>query len=110
VASGADRGKMRVTLGRTGLLERLQPHVYGSDQVARSKPHPDVYLLAARSLGVPPARCLVVEDTPTGTRAGVAAGATVVGYCARNEPRSLLGAGATMVFDDMARLASLLRD
>ena len=109
VASGADRGKMRVTLGRTGLLERLQPHVYGSDQVERSKPHPDVYLLAARSLGVPPARCLIVEDTPTGTRAGVTAGATVVGYCARNDPRGLLAAGAAMVFDDMTRLAALLR-
>ena len=45
-----------------------------------------------------------------GEAGAVAAGATVVGYCARNEPRSLLGAGATMVFDDMARLASLLRD
>jgi HAD superfamily hydrolase (TIGR01509 family) len=109
VASGADRGKMRVTLGRTGLLDRLMPHVYGSDQVQRSKPHPDVYLLAARSLGVAPERCLVVEDTPTGTRAGVAAGATVVGYCARNDPRGLLAAGAAMVFDDMTRLAALLR-
>jgi len=108
VASGADRGKMRVTLGRTGLLARLQPHIYGADQVERSKPHPDVYLLAASGLGVDPARCLVVEDTPTGTRAGVAAGATVLGYCARIEAASLLSAGATMVFDDMAQLARLL--
>ncbi|HPU51534.1 MAG TPA: HAD family phosphatase [Burkholderiaceae bacterium] len=109
VASGADRGKMRITLGRTGLLDRLQPHVYGADQVERSKPHPDVYLLAARGLGIDPARCLVIEDTPTGTRAGLAAGATVLGYCGRTDPRHLLAAGASMVFDDMARLAELLR-
>lgn len=109
VASGADRGKMRITLGRTGLLERLQPHVYGADQVERSKPHPDVYLLAARGLGIDPTRCLVIEDTPTGTRAGLAAGATVLGYCGRTDPRQLLAAGATMVFDDMRRLAELLR-
>ena len=108
VASGADRGKMRITLGRTGLLDRLQPHIYGSDQVERSKPHPDVYLLAARSLQVPPARCLVIEDSATGTRAGVAAGATVLGYCAHTDPRSLLAAGASLVFDDMARLARLI--
>lgn len=108
VASGADRGKMRVTLGRTGLLEQLMPHVYGADQVERSKPHPDVYLLAARSLGIAPNRCLVIEDTPTGTRAGVAAGATVLGFCARMEPRKLLAAGASMVFDDMAQLRQLL--
>lgn len=109
VASGADRGKMRVTLGRTGLLARLQPHIYGSDQVERSKPYPDVYLLAAQGLGLAPARCLVVEDSPTGTRAGVAAGATVLAYCAHSDPRSLLAAGAAMVFDDMAQLASLLQ-
>lgn len=109
VASGADRGKMRVTLGRTGLLGRLQPHIYGSDQVERSKPHPDVYLLAAQGLGIAPERCLVIEDSPTGTQAGVAAGATVLAYCAHGDPRSLLAAGATMVFDDMARLARLLQ-
>ncbi|HOA94977.1 MAG TPA: HAD family phosphatase [Quisquiliibacterium sp.] len=109
VASGAERAKMHITLGRTGLLPRLDPHVYGADQVARSKPHPDVYLLAAGGLRVDPARCLVIEDTPTGTQAGVAAGATVFGYCAANDPRALLGAGATMVFDDMRRLADLLR-
>lgn len=108
VASGAERGKMRVTLGRTELLDTLQPHVYGADQVERSKPHPDVYLLAARGLGVDPSRCLVIEDTPTGTRAGVAAGATVFGFCARMEPRRLLQAGASVVFEDMAQLARLL--
>jgi HAD superfamily hydrolase (TIGR01509 family) len=107
VASGADRGKMRITLGRNRLLEHFEPHVYGADQVERSKPHPDVYLLAARGLGVDPRHCLVVEDTPTGTRAGVAAGATVFGYCARSDPRALLGAGAAMVFDDMQRLLRL---
>ena len=109
VASGAERAKMQITLGRTGLLPRLDPHIYGADQVARSKPHPDVYLLAAKGLRVDPARCLVIEDTATGTQAGVAAGATVFGYCAANDPRALLAAGATMVFDDMHRLAGLLR-
>ena len=108
VASGADRAKMRVTLGRSRLLELLEPHVYGADQVARSKPHPDVYLLAARGLGVDPGRCLVIEDTATGTRAGVAAGATVFGYCARGAPQALLDAGAADVFDDMLQLAERL--
>jgi beta-phosphoglucomutase-like phosphatase (HAD superfamily) len=132
VASGADRSKMRVTLGATGLLSRFESgaaaliaaaspgapghgvspvpgsRLYGADMVERAKPAPDVYLLAARALGVDPARCLVVEDTPTGTTAGVAAGATVFGYCAHTEPRSLLAAGAVAVFDDMHRLPSLL--
>lgn len=49
------------------------------DEVTRGKPHPDPYLFAARQLGVDPADCIVIEDSPTGARAGVAAGARVVG-------------------------------
>jgi HAD superfamily hydrolase (TIGR01509 family) len=48
------------------------------DEVARTKPHPDPYLLAAARLGAEPARCVVVEDTPTGVAAGEAAGCHVV--------------------------------
>ncbi|HMS80847.1 MAG TPA: HAD-IA family hydrolase [Burkholderiaceae bacterium] len=129
VASGASRSKMRVTLGATGLIGRFEtdaarivassagargPHVvpgsrlFGADMVERAKPAPDVYLLAARALGVDPARCAVVEDTPTGTAAGVAAGATVLGYCAHTDPRDLLAAGAAAGFDDMHHLPVLL--
>jgi beta-phosphoglucomutase-like phosphatase (HAD superfamily) len=129
VASGADRSKMRVTLGATGLLGRFEtdaarilassagargPHVvpgsrlFGADMVERAKPAPDVYLLAARAIGADAARCAVIEDTPTGTAAGVAAGATVLGFCAHTDPRALLAAGAAAVFDDMRRLPALL--
>lgn len=55
----------------------LLPHfgaVCTSSDVARPKPAPDVYLLAATQLGVAPARCLVLEDSPTGVRAALAAG------------------------------------
>ncbi|WP_030242802.1 HAD family hydrolase [Streptomyces sp. NRRL S-350] len=50
----------------------------GGDEVPRTKPFPDPYLEAARRLGAEPARCVVVEDTPTGVRAGEAAGCPVV--------------------------------
>ena len=49
-----------------------------SSDVAQPKPAPDVYLLAAERLGVSPAQCLVLEDSPTGVRAALAAGMTVV--------------------------------
>jgi beta-phosphoglucomutase-like phosphatase (HAD superfamily) len=49
-----------------------------SSDVAHPKPAPDVYLLAAERLGVSPAQCLVLEDSPTGVRAALAAGMTVV--------------------------------
>lgn len=49
------------------------------DEVRRGKPDPGAYLLAAQQLGVDPADCIVIEDSPTGAMAGVAAGARVVG-------------------------------
>jgi beta-phosphoglucomutase-like phosphatase (HAD superfamily) len=48
------------------------------DEVTRTKPHPDPYLLAAAGLGADPARCAVVEDTATGVAAAEAAGCRVV--------------------------------
>jgi HAD superfamily hydrolase (TIGR01509 family) len=109
VASGAEIAKMRLTLGRTGMLKQFEGRMFGKDMVAKSKPAPDVYLLAAKTLGVAPARCVVVEDTPSGTTAGVAAGMTVFGYCAKNAPDTLFAAGASAVFKDMRQLPMLLR-
>ncbi|MEL4357203.1 MULTISPECIES: HAD family hydrolase [unclassified Luteococcus] len=54
-------------------------HLVGEDQVARSKPAPDLYLEAARLLGVDPARCLAFEDSVTGATAAVTAGCCTVG-------------------------------
>jgi HAD superfamily hydrolase (TIGR01509 family) len=108
VASGADCAKMQITLGKTGLLPSFERAMVGSDMVAHTKPAPDVYLKAAQILGVDPTRCLVIDDTPTGTRAGVAAGAVVMGYCAFTAPQLLLDAGASAVFADMVMLPKLL--
>ena len=58
-------------------MDYFQGRIFSGHELPRSKPAPDVYLAAARALGVDPVRCAVVEDTATGVRAGVAAGATV---------------------------------
>src|SRR5690606_7875958 len=108
VASGAERAKMRLTLGATRLDRHFDGRVYGAAQVTHAKPAPDVYLLAMRETGLDPSRTIVIEDTPTGTRAGVAAGATVLGFCERNDPRGLLDAGAVAVFAAMSELPRLL--
>jgi beta-phosphoglucomutase-like phosphatase (HAD superfamily) len=55
-------------------------HIFTKDMVKHAKPAPDLFLLAAEKMGVPPKRTLVIEDSPTGTAAGVAAGMTVVGF------------------------------
>jgi len=105
VASGADRGKVLLQLAKVGLAEWFGAHVFSGHDLPRSKPFPDVYLAAAQSLGVAPARCLVIEDTPTGIEAGVAAGATVWAYCPQAEQANALrAAGAHEVFASMAEL------
>jgi HAD superfamily hydrolase (TIGR01509 family) len=108
VASGADSAKMQITLGKTGLLARFSHALVGSDMVAATKPAPDVYLLAAKMLKVDPKRCLVVDDTQTGVRAGVASGATVFGFSSFTDPQALLDAGADAVFKRMEKLPQLI--
>jgi HAD superfamily hydrolase (TIGR01509 family) len=77
VATSSPRGLLEELLGRFELGPRFAATVAAED-VARGKPEPDVYLLAAERLGVRPAELLVLEDSEAGTRAGAAAGARVV--------------------------------
>jgi HAD superfamily hydrolase (TIGR01509 family) len=111
-ASGADRYKVELQLAKCGLMRYFEGRIFSGHETPRSKPAPDVYLAAAASLGVDPARCLVVEDTVTGVTAGVAAGATVVGYsppeAGHDAPAALRAAGATTIFTAMRDLPGLL--
>ena len=105
VASGADRYKVEMMLQRVGLASFFEGRIFSGHETPRSKPFPDVYLAAASHLDVEPARCLVVEDTPVGIAAGVAAGSTVWAYAPPSAPRDvLIHAGATHVFVHMNAL------
>ena len=75
IASSAHRDVIDAALRATRLAGAI-PVVVSSDEVAHGKPAPDVYLETASRLGVPPASCLVVEDSINGLRAGRAAGMT----------------------------------
>jgi len=113
VASGADRVKVKLQLKHTDLIglftdDDAREHIFSATEVEHSKPAPDVYLLAARTMGVDPARCAVVEDSPTGATAGVAAGMTVFGYTARTDAHALRAAGVQVTFDDMRDLPELV--
>ncbi len=77
IASSAHRRVIDAALDATGLRETIAV-VVSSDEVAHGKPAPDVYLEAARRLGVTPAACLVIEDSINGLRAGNAAGMTTI--------------------------------
>jgi HAD superfamily hydrolase (TIGR01509 family) len=109
VASNGILEKMQTTLGITGLWPRFEGRVFSVEDVVRGKPFPDLFLLAASRHGVVPERCAVVEDTPTGVTAGVAAGMSVYGYCALTPRRRLEEAGAQFTFASMQDLAGLLR-
>ena len=108
VASSGTHEKMQTTLGITGLLPQFRGKMYSVTEVAQSKPFPDVFLHAARQQGVVPAECAVIEDTPTGVRAGVAAGMTVFGYSAVTPKLRLIEAGAHHTFERMRDLPGLM--
>lgn len=108
VASSGSHGKIRVTLGATGLLERFEGRIFSAQDVTRAKPAPDLFLHAAATLGHAPSRCLVVEDTPTGVRAGVAAGMRVFGFSTFTPQSRLREAGAHETFPAMNELPALI--
>jgi HAD superfamily hydrolase (TIGR01509 family) len=108
VASSGDPEKMRTTLGLTGLLPRFADRLFSAVQVEHGKPAPDLFLLAARSCGAAPERCVVIEDSVAGVQAGVAAGMNVLGYIAGPSGADLAAYGAT-VFESMDDVPGLLR-
>ncbi|MEX1003857.1 MAG: HAD family phosphatase [Acidimicrobiia bacterium] len=77
VATNGLRWRLDVLLGAVG-LGRLLPFSVTSDEVARPKPAPDLYVAAAELAGTEPDRCVVLEDSPTGVAAAKAAGCLVV--------------------------------
>ena len=111
-ASGADRQKVVLQLTKTKLLHYFDGRIFSGVEMPKSKPAPDVYLAAAAALGVDPKRCSVIEDSPTGARAGVAAGCTVFAFCpdspSHSTPEAMRAVGATQMFSNMADLPSLL--
>ena len=107
VASNGTREKMVVTLEVTGLAGYFGDKFFGVNQVAHGKPAPDIYLLAAQKMGVPPSRCVVIEDSYPGAQAGLAAGMTVLGYCPDKDIWGLEGLGI-QTFSDMNVLPELL--
>lgn len=113
VASSSAPDKLRLGLELTGLYDRLAPHVFSTSMVARGKPAPDLFLFAARQMGVEAARCVVVEDSIPGIQAGVAAGMQVIGFtagghCVPDHGQRLLQAGAAIITSSARELTLLL--
>lgn len=82
IASSSPPDWIELGLRQIGLGDRLGPIFSAAINVSRGKPHPDLFFHAAGQMGVEPSRTMVIEDSPAGVLAGVAAGMQVIGLCA----------------------------
>ena len=106
-SNGSDR-KMEITLGQhPALWARLQGRMFSGQTLGTPKPAPDLWLHAARALDADPARCTVVEDSPTGARAARAAGMRCLAYVPHGDGAAMVREGARP-FRAMADLPRLL--
>ncbi len=113
VASSSRAHFLEGKLKRMGLYDLAAPHVYSADLVAQGKPAPDIFLYTADKLAVSPSRCLVLEDSVNGVKAGLAAGMTVWGFtggghCFEGYGERLAAAGAHEVIADFAAFLDAL--
>lgn len=115
VASSTGLERLRINLVHTGLAPLFDRHIYSVTQVARGKPSPDVFLLAASQIGVDPENAIVVEDSVAGVTAGLRAGMRVIGFAGAAHrvhglaPR-LEAAGASLIIEDMQDLPNAVAE
>ncbi len=114
VASNGERSNVIASLKLCGLMEYFhEDHVFTKIQVKNPKPYPDLFLFAAAQMGYAPERCLVIEDSMAGVRAGVAAGMTTFGFTGSShhppkQAENLKSAGAHQVFDRLIHIKEKL--
>lgn len=102
IVTSATRPLAEVRLRAAGLP--VPENLVTARDVQRGKPNPDPYLMGAKILGVPPAECIVIEDAPSGVRAGKAAGARVVALRTTASDIELQEAGADWIVENCADL------
>ncbi len=107
IASSGTSERVALGITQTGLADSFDAgSIFTKDQVKRGKPEPDIFLLAAKSLGIDPARCLVIEDSPHGVQAARRAGMFVIGLAFRTSAEDLHE--ADLVLSSAAAVLELL--
>ncbi|MFJ8718940.1 HAD family hydrolase [Streptomyces violaceus] len=104
VVTSATRRLAEARLDAVGILPKT---LVAADDITRGKPDPEPYLLAARTLGVDPARCVVFEDAPAGLTAGRAAGMTTVALTTTHQAHEL---DADLVVENLSALSALVTE
>lgn len=118
IASSSSPDRLKLCLEILEIQKVFEPNVFSSSLVKNGKPDPDIFLYAAKEMGVDPVKSIVIEDSLSGVKAGIAAGMIVIGLTAASHiPQGfglhLLSAGAHHIassFDDATEISkSLLR-
>ncbi|MDH2381594.1 HAD family phosphatase [Bradyrhizobium sp. CER78] len=114
IASSSSMERLQLCLSVLGLEAEFDGRVFSADMVARGKPHPDIFLLAAEKLGAKPGECLVIEDSAGGIKGAVAAGMTAIGLCAASRIRDghdevLRNAGAVHLANSWREVEQIAR-
>lgn len=114
IASSSSPERLALSLEVLNMTALFEGRVFSASNVARGKPHPDIFLHAVEQLGVEPTDCIVIEDSVGGVTAGRAAGATVVGLTAASHIQPghdarLRQAGADHVVASFAELDRVIR-
>ena len=109
VASSSAPAKLALGLVETGLYELLYPHIFSTALVQRGKPHPDLFLYAAKAMGAAVYDCVVVEDSVAGVTAARRAGMRAIGFvggshCQPGHAERLVAAGADRIVGDFRDL------
>ncbi|MGL6210651.1 MAG: HAD family hydrolase [Paracoccaceae bacterium] len=112
VATSSSPKRVEQSFRLVGLEHLLGPHLFTSTMVARGKPAPDLFLHAAQAMGAEPGRCLVIEDSLNGVKAGLAAGMVVWQFTGGSHLRGMPllateGDDPALRFDDFAQFFAL---
>lgn len=107
VASNGSQAKMDITLGGTGLAARLEGRRFSAHELGVAKPDPELFLIAARDMGIAPARAVVIEDSPSGALAAKRAGMRCFGY-APHDAGTRLAEHDARIFTHMRQVPGLL--
>jgi len=113
VASSGSPEKIRSNLQTTGLLGYFEPNLFSARDVAKSKPAPDLFYMAAERMGARADSCTVIEDTTLGVEGAKRAGMRVLGFIGAShrvpsDAAALRQAGADLIFEDMTQLPTLI--
>lgn len=107
VASNGSRSEIALRLKIANLTDKFGTSIFSGLETPKPKPAPDVFLAAANSFNISPARCIVIEDSVPGVTAAVSAGMRVYGHAAITPAESLRNAGA-IPFANMVELKNIL--